>query len=406
MNCRHCGARLQHTFLDLGCSPLSNAYIEREALDTPETYYPLRVLVCTRCWLVQTQDFARADEIFDAQYAYFSSVSQTWLDHAERYCSMAQRRFDLHRQSFVVEIGCNDGYLLRNFIAVGIRCLGVEPTASTATAAERLGIPVRRDFFGSALAESLSAQGKADLVIANNVFAHVPDINDFARGLRTLLAPAGSVTLEFPHLLRLIEQCQFDTIYHEHFSYLSLSTVAEIFETAGLRVYDAEQLSTHGGSLRVYGCHTSAPFERSSNVDRVMREEQQFGLGELAPYTAFQSRADRIKDDLLAFLIDAKREGRRVAAYGAAAKGNTLLNYAGVKRDLISYVCDAAPSKQDKFLPGSRIPVVAPQRLAEDRPDVVLVLPWNLVDEICMQQRQVRDWGGRFAVAIPQMRVF
>lgn len=394
-------------FLDLGFSPPSNAYLGEEDLRIPELYFPLRVSVCEYCWLVQTEDFARADDLFRHDYAYFSSVSQSWLDHAASYSKMIRSRLGLGKDSFVIEVAANDGYLLKNFVSAGIPCLGIEPTASTAAAAEKLGIPVRREFFGSALAQRLVDEGKrADLVIGNNVYAHVPDINDFTDGLKTVLKPGGMITLEFPHVMRLIEQAQFDTVYHEHFSYLSLHAVNQLFSRAGLRVWDVEELSTHGGSLRVFGCHADDERANASVVSTALEEEARSGICDFATYGSLQVRADRVKNDLVAFLIEQKRVGKSVAAYGAAAKGNTLLNYAGIKPDLLPYVCDAAPSKQGKYLPGSHIPIVSPAVLRERHPDIVLILPWNLADEVMCQHEYVREWGGKFAVAAPTLRVF
>jgi SAM-dependent methyltransferase len=406
MRCRHCAAWLEHVFLDLGSSPPSNAYLAADAIGAPETYFPLKLYVCAQCWLVQTEDHTSADQLFGSDYAYFSSVSQTWLDHAARYAEMIRARLALGGHSLVIEVGANDGYLLKNFVRMGIPCLGVEPTASTAAAAESLGIPILREFFGKTMGGQLAAVGKqADLVVANNVYAHVPDINDFTAGLKAVLKPNGTVTLEFPHLMRLIEFTLFDTVYHEHFSYLSLHTVAGIFARAGLRIWDVEELPTHGGSLRVYGCHTEDARTAKPAAASILAEENQRGLRRLATYRDFQERADKLKDDLLVFLIDQKRAGKRVAGYGAAAKGNTLLNYAGVKPDLLPYVCDAAPSKQGKFLPGSHIPILPPSVLRERRPDMVLILPWNIADEVMAQHGYVREWGGRFAVAVPEMKI-
>lgn len=405
MNCRHCRQPLDHVFLDLGFAPPSNAYLSAEDLRRPEVYYPLKLYVCDHCWLVQTEDHARADELFRPDYAYFSSVSQTWLAHAARYSAMVQQRFGLGAQSLVVEIAANDGYLLKNFVAAGIPCLGIEPTAGTATAAEALGIPVRREFFGAALGRQLADEGRrADLLIGNNVYAHVPDIDDFTAGLREALKPGGVITLEFPHLLRLIEETQFDTVYHEHFSYLSLHSVQRIFQSHGLCIWDVESLPTHGGSLRVYGCHQADGRPATPSVAAILASERQAGLGELAGYQAFQSRADQIKNDLLAFLIQQKVSGKRVAAYGAAAKGNTLLNYAGVKPDLLPFVCDAAPSKQGKYLPGSHIPILPPSVLQEYRPQVLLILPRNIAAEIMAQEAALHEWGGRFMIAVPGMQ--
>lgn len=404
MNCRHCDAPLHHVFLDLGFAPPSNAYLAREALARPETTFPLRLHVCEACWLVQTEDYARADALFDAEYAYFSSTSKTWLEHARNYFEMARNRFELGASSFVVEIASNDGYLLRNFARAGIPCLGVEPTDSTARAAEAVGVPVLREFFGSQLAQRLVRQQRlADLVIGNNVLAHVPDINDFASGLATILKPHGILTLEFPHLLRMIEGVQFDTVYHEHYSYLSLYTTVQVLSRAGLRVFDVEELSTHGGSLRVYACHMDDPRPATSAVGHILDAEHRAGLRSLTIYDNFQRRAEAIKDDLLTFLIEQKRAGRSVAAYGAAAKGSTLLNFAGVRADLIGYVCDAATAKQAKYLPGSHIPILAPSALRERRPETVLILPWNITEEVARELGYIRDWGGRLATVFPQV---
>lgn len=406
MNCRHCQTALRHVFLDLGFAPPSNAYLTREDLHRPETYYPLKALVCDQCWLVQTEDYADAGDLFDADYAYFSSTSSTWLDHAARYCREITRQLNLDSTSQVIEIASNDGYLLRNFVDAGIPCLGIEPTASTANAAEQLGIPVLREFFGERLGLELAGQGRqADLIIGNNVYAHVPDINDFTRGLRAALQPNGTITLEFPHLMRLLEHTQFDTIYHEHFSYLSLHTLERVFLAAGLRVLDVQELPTHGGSLRIYGCHQMDPRPSSATVAAMRNEEARRGLQSLPVYQTFQRSVERVKNDLLAFLVAQKQAGKTVAAYGAAAKGNTLLNYAGVKPDLVSYVCDAAASKQGKYMPGSHIPIVPPSWLADHRPDFLLILPWNIAAEIRQQTAHLRADGVRFVTAIPSLQV-
>jgi len=406
MNCRHCHTPLEHVFLDLGFAPPSNAYLKAEDLTKPEIYFPLKLYVCNNCWLVQTEDYARADELFTGDYAYFSSVSQSWLDHVARYAEKITNRLGLNSDSFVIEIASNDGYLLKNFIAGNIPCLGIEPTACTAEAACEIGIPVLREFFGEALANRLRTEGRqADLIIGNNVYAHVPDINDFTAGLKAALKPSGTITLEFPHLMRLIEQTQFDTVYHEHYSYFSLYTVNRIFEAAGLRVFDVEKLPTHGGSLRVYGCHADDPRPRVAAVQALLIEEERQGLRMLNTYRNFQRQADRVKDDLLTFLIEQKRSGKKVAAYGAAAKGNTLLNYAGIKPDLLPFVCDAAPSKQGKFLPGSHIPILPPAALKEGKPDIVLILPWNIANEVIQQHGYAREWGVAFMVAVPEMRI-
>lgn len=406
MNCRHCNNILENVFLDLGFAPLSNAYLKASDLQKPESYYPLKLYVCNHCWLVQTIDYANVDTIFRSDYAYFSSVSQSWLDHAAEYADKVSNRFKLNSQSYVIEVASNDGYLLRNFVKTRIPCLGIEPTISTSEAAEELGIPVLREFFGSKLAEKLSSDNQqADLVIGNNVYAHVPDINDFTLGLKTVLKPKGVITLEFPHLLRLIEGNQFDTVYHEHFSYLTLHTVSKIFEKADLKVWDIEHLPTHGGSLRIYGCHKNDPRQTTPAIENALEEEQRFGLRQLTTYQAFQSYADKVKIELLHFLVEQKRIGKKVAAYGAAAKGNTLLNYAGIKPDLLEYVCDAALSKQGKFLPGSHIPILKPEVLREKRPDFLLILPWNISKEVMAQNSFIAEWGGKFVTAIPKICV-
>jgi hypothetical protein len=404
MKCRHCGAVLHHPFLDLGFAPPSNAYLDLEDLSRPEKTFPLRVKVCDRCWLVQTEDYAQADELFRADYAYYSSTSSSWLAHARDYCRHITNLLRLDSGSHVVEVASNDGYLLRNFVAAGIPCLGIEPTAGTAEAARALGIPVLCEFFGESLARNLAGEGRAaDLIVGNNVYAHVPDINDFTRGLAALLKPQGVVTLEFPHLMQLLGQAQFDTVYHEHFSYLSLTSVIRIFGQAGLRVWDVEQLPTHGGSLRVYGCLERSARTTSPRVARALSVESNAGLTSLQTYQTFQVKADRIKYDLLLFLIEQKQAGRRVAAYGAAAKGNTLLNYAGVRPDLLPSVCDAAKSKQGKYLPGSHIPILSPDVLFTMRPDFVLVLPWNLASEVRQQLAPLAAQGTRFVTAVPRL---
>jgi hypothetical protein len=406
MKCRHCQSELSLPLVDLGSAPPSNAYLTVETLRTPEKYYPLRVLVCTDCWLAQTEDYTQADELFDADYAYFSSTSTGWLAHAARYAEKMTQQLGLTQQSLVIEVASNDGYLLKNFVAARIPCLGIEPTASTAAAAEQLGIPVMREFFGEQLGKQLAAEGKqADLIAGNNVYAHVPDINDFTRGLRAALKVNGTITLEFPHLMQLLEHTQFDTVYHEHFSYLSLFTVSRIFQTAGLRVYDVEELSTHGGSLRVYGCHADDARSTSLAVINMLVEEKRQGLQAEDIYKNFQIRADKVKDDLLAFLIEQKRAGKTVAAYGAAAKGNTLLNYAGVKPDLLSFVCDAALAKQGKFMPGSHIPIFSPNALFEQRPDYVVILPWNIAAEVRQQNAELAKLGTKFVTAVPSLEV-
>ncbi|MFH0300136.1 class I SAM-dependent methyltransferase [Bradyrhizobium sp. 31Argb] len=406
MKCRHCHAQLQHVFLDLGHAPPSNAYLSEVQLRAPETTFPLKILVCDTCWLVQTEDYTAADELFSSDYAYFSSTSQGWLRHAKAYCDKITEALHLTRDSFVIEVASNDGYLLKNFVAAGIPCLGIEPTASTADAAEKIGVPVLRAFFGAATATKLAQGGRqADLICGNNVYAHVPDINDFTAGLRIALKPGGTINLEFPHLKNMIACNQFDTAYHEHFSYLSLTAVARIFEKAGLRVFDLEELPTHGGSLRIYGCHQDDPRQTTAAMTAMLAEEKHFGLQDLRLYQAFQQKADKVKNDFLGFLIEQKRASKSVAAYGAAAKGNTLMNYAGLKHDLISFICDAAPSKQNKFMPGSHIPILPPDELARRKPDWVVILPWNISSEVLQQHEQIKSWGGRFVVAVPELKV-
>lgn len=406
MNCRHCGKPLEHIFLDLGFAPPSNAYLNAQDLRAPEVWFPLKLYVCDNCWLVQTEDYADAEQLFRHDYAYFSSTSATWLQHAKQYVHDMTNRLKLSRKSFVIEVASNDGYLLKNFVAAGIPCLGIEPTASTAAAAEALGIPVMREFFGSRLGTALAAEGRqADLILGNNVFAHVPDINDFSLGLRKALKPGGTVTLEFPHLLQLIKHSQFDTVYHEHYSYLSLQSTSRIMAAAGLRVYDVERLPTHGGSLRIFACHADDARPTLPAVSDLLRLEEESGLRDLGCYRMLQARADKIKDDLIAFLVEKKREGRTVAAYGAAAKGNTLLNYGGVRPDLLPYVCDAAPSKQGKYLPGSHIPILAPTALRSHKPDFVLILPWNIAPEILQEYGYIAEWGGLFVVAVPELTI-
>lgn len=406
MNCRHCNTPLHHTFIDLGFAPPSNAYLTTSDLIHPETYYPLKIKVCDQCWLVQTEDYARPDILFGPNYAYFSSTSSSWLAHAERYSEQMTRQLGLSKDSLVIEVASNDGYLLKNFVINDIPCLGIEPTASTAAAAEKLGIPVLREFFSESLGKRLASENKqADLIAGNNVYAHVPDINDFTLGLKAALKSGGTVTLEFPHLMRLIEHTQFDTVYHEHFSYLSLYTVCRIFQKAGLRVWHADELPTHGGSLRVYGCHGNDSRQSSQAVAKLLEEEARRGLQTVTTYTGFQSRADRIKDELLDFLIQQKRAGKKVAAYGAAAKGNTLLNYAGIKPDLLPFVCDAAPSKQGKFMPGSHIPILSPSVLKKQRPDYMVILPWNIAQEIRKQLTDLVAHGVWFVTVIPELEI-
>ncbi|EJZ57172.1 C-methyltransferase [Pseudomonas fluorescens R124] len=407
MNCRGCAAPLSLPLIDLGTSPPSNAYVHAERLDQAEQWVPLKVAVCQQCWLVQTEDYTRADSLFDAEYAYFSSFSSTWLAHAERYVAEMVERFALNADSRVVEIAANDGYLLQYVAARGIPCLGVEPTRSTAQAAREKGLQIREVFFGRDSAAQLHSEGwGADLMAANNVLAHVPDINDFLGGFATLLKPTGVATFEFPQLLTLMAGAQFDTLYHEHYSYLSLTAVQTLCERNGLEVFDVSQLSTHGGSLRVFVQRQDG--ERRAVQPAVQQQLQaELAAGVKTPeyYATLAPAAERIKHELLRFLLQAKADGKRVVGYGAAAKGNTLLNYAGVKPDLLAWVADANPHKQGKFLPGSRIPIVAPERIAQEQPDYILVLPWNLLSEVTQQLSSAKAWGARFVVAVPELSI-
>jgi len=407
MKCRHCASELKLPLVDLGSAPPSNSYLTERTLHAPEKWFPLRVLVCEQCWLVQTEDFAQADELFDADYAYFSGFSTSWLAHSERYVENMTARFGLGTHSHVVEVAANDCYLLQYVKARGIPCTGVEPTASTAAAARAKGIAIVEEFFGVCLAKALVAEGKqADLTAANNVLAHVPDINDFVAGFAFLLKEQGVATFEFPHLLKLLAETQFDTIYHEHFSYLSLTAVQRVFAANGLAIFDVEELPTHGGSLRVYAQHTdTGQHTTGARVAQVLDAEKASGMLSAGHYRNFQAHTDRIKYELTRFLLDAKRDGKRVAAYGAAAKGNTLLNYAGIRADLIDFVIDRNPAKQDKYMPGSRIPIVPEERLKQEKPDYVLILPWNLKTELETQLAYVKDWGGKLVTAIPHLEV-
>lgn len=405
MKCRHCDTELTLTLIDLGSSPPSNAYLTTKTLKAPEKWFPLKVLVCNHCWLVQTEDYAGASELFDADYAYFSSFSDSWLKHAERYVAQMLECFDLGSESFVVEVAANDGYLLQYVKQKNIPCLGIEPTHSTAEAAREKGIEIVEDFFGVALAKKLVAQGKqADLTTANNVLAHVPDINDFVSGFSMLLKPEGVATFEFPHLLQLIQHTQFDTIYHEHFSYLSLSAVQRIFDINGLQVFDVEEIPTHGGSLRVFAQRKDLGRRPITNtVNDLLVLENTTGITSESYYANFQDKANTIKNDLIAFLIDAKKHGKKIIAYGAAAKGNTLINYAGIREDLITCVVDRNPAKQNKYLPGSRIPIVDESVIKQLQPDYILILPWNLTSEVTTQLSYIREWGGHFVAAVPSL---
>jgi SAM-dependent methyltransferase len=407
MKCRHCQNNLKHVFLDLGFAPPSNDYLTKDDLCKPETIFPLKVYVCDGCWLVQTEDYSRANELFSKNYAYFSSTSKSWLDHSARYVDKIRKYLALSKDSFVIEVASNDGYLLKNFLKAGVPCLGIEPTDSTADAAEKIGVPVLRKFFGVEVAREIVVnEKKADLICGNNVYAHVPDINDFTKGLKIALKKGGVINLEFPHLMRLIENNQFDTIYHEHFSYLSLSTVKKIFFSVGLRIFNVEEVTTHGGSLRVYGCHTDDARPTTNAVIDLLANEENFGLGTLKVYQSFQIKANKVKNDFLFFLIEQKRLGKKIAAYGAAAKGNTLMNYAGIKHDLINFVCDAAVSKQNKFMPGSHLPILSPSELKNFKPDWVVIFPWNIADEVLdLYTETLNSWGGKFVVAVPELKI-
>ena len=404
--CRFCEAALTREFVDLGSSPLANNYLTREETLEAEMFYPLRVLVCDRCFLVQLPVQATPDRIF-SDYAYFSSYTDSWVRHAKAYTDDVVERFGLDGRSQVVEIASNDGYLLQHFVARGIPVLGIEPAANVAAEAERKGISTRVEFFGSALARELAAGGQADLVVANNVLAHVPELNDFVAGIATILGPNGIATLEFPHLLRLVEQNQFDTIYHEHFSYFSLTTVRTLFAAHGLTVFDVQELSTHGGSLRVYACRSAFGrrlVERA--VAALLEREAAAGVCDLEWYSSFSEKVKETKRSLLGFLIDARRNGKSVAGYGAPAKGNTLLNYCGIRADLVDYTVDRSPHKQGRFLPGTHIAIHRPDQIFQTRPDYVLILPWNVKEEVMQQMAGIRTWGGRFVVPIPEVKVF
>lgn len=404
--CRFCQAPVDQPFVDLGSTPLANAYLTEADLARPEPSYPLRAFVCTQCWLVQADSFVPPEDIF-SHYAYFSSYSDSWVEHARRFTEMARRRFGLDSTSHVIEVASNDGYLLKHFVSAGVPVLGIEPAGNVAEVARAIGVPTEARFFGRETAADLVARGlSADLVIGNNVLAHVPDINDFVGGFARVLKPDGVISLEFPHLLRLIEGVQFDTVYHEHFYYLSLLAVETVLAAHGLKVFDVEELPTHGGSLRVLACRSgSAAHPAGAGLAKVRADEQAAGLDRVETYAAFQRRVTPIRDGLRAFLDGARASGRSVVAYGAAAKGNTLLNVCGVGTDRIAYVVDRNPAKQDHFLPGSHLPIYAPERIAETRPDYLLILPWNIRDEVMRTMGQIREWGGRFVIAVPELTV-
>ena len=408
MKCRFCGNKLSHEFIDLGNAPPSNSFLTEEQLNEAEVFYPLRVFVCEKCFLVQIGEYRKSDEIFNKDYAYFSSYSKTWLDHAKKYVDMITERLGLNTASHVIEIASNDGYLLQYFQEKQIPCLGIEPTDNTAYVARKKGIAVVIGFFGVRLARELASEGrKADLIVGNNVLAHVPDINDFVCGLKILLKEKGVITMEFPHLMKLVENSEFDTIYHEHFSYFSLFTVQKIFASHNLVLFDVEELPTHGGSLRIYAKHLEdTSHDVSVNIDRLLDREADVGMRELRYYRNFQEQANQVKHELVAFLLEQKRLGKKVIAYGAAAKGNTLLNYCGVKKDLIRFVVDASPHKQGKFLPCSHIPVVAIGKIKKTKADYVLILPWNIEDEITEQLHYIQEWGGQFVIAVPEFKIY
>ncbi len=407
MKCRHCNTELKLSFIDLGSAPPSNSYLSLKALSEKEVWYPLRVLVCEKCWLVQTEDFVKEDEMFSPDYAYFSSFSTSWLSHAKKYVEKMVIDLSLDEKSLVVEVAANDGYLLQHVVEKGIECYGIEPTHGTAQVAKEKGIEIIEEFFGVNKAIELSKLGRqADLMIANNVLAHVPDINDFVEGFSILLKPNGVATFENPHLLNLVDKNQFDTVYHEHYSYLSLTSVQKIFQSNGLIVFDVEELSSHGGSLRYFAQHNVTGVRPvNDKVQAMLHKEFLAGMTTKQFYGGFQEKANKVKYNLLIFLLKAKSEGKKVVAYGAAAKGNTLLNFAGVRGDLLSYIVDKNPAKQGMFSPGNRIEVTVEDRLKKDKPDYVLILPWNLTNEITDQLSYIRKWGGRFAVSVPDFSI-
>lgn len=406
-NCRFCSAPLRRTFADLGISPIANAFVRVDQLNKMEPFYPLHAFVCEQCLLVQLDEFEGPEQIFNEEYAYFSSYSESWLAHAQRYCQKMVPRLGLNQNSLVIEIASNDGYLLQYFVEMGIPVLGIEPSSNVAEVASAKGIESWITFFSEEAARKLaSKRRKADLLLGNNVLAHVPQLNDFVRGLKTALADHGVITMEFPHLLALIQFSQFDTIYHEHFSYFSFIAVKKIFEAHGLRIFDVERLETHGGSLRIFAAHSdSAKWQETAAVAKLLADEESAGLGNVESYSSFANKIDVIKRSLLEFLIDAKRQNASVVGYGAPAKGNTLLNYCGIRTDFVDYTVDRSPHKQGMYLPGTRIPIYGPEKIRETKPNYVLVLPWNLKDEIVKQMSGIREWGGKFVVPIPELRV-
>lgn len=410
MNCRHCKTKLTNVFADLVYSPISNAMLKAEQLNQPEDYFPLKLFVCDKCFLVQVDEMEKADNIFDAEYTYFSSFSSSLLKHSKNYVEMMVERFGFDQNSQVVEIASNDGYLLQYFKEFGVPVLGFDPTANTAEAAKAKGIETIVEFFGSETSTALLAEKdlKADLIIGNNVLAHVPDINDFVKGMKIALKDTGVITMEFPHLMKLVDECLFDTIYHEHFSYLSFTAVKRIFEYQGLEMFDVDEIPTHGGSLRIYAKHKAdGTKEIGQNVSQLLKREKDAGVATLDYYKGFQERIDKIKYDTWTFLIEKKKLGKKVVGYGAAAKGNTLFNFCGIKgTDLVEFVVDASPHKQDKFLPGSHIPVVSEEQLKNTKPDFVVIIPWNLKSEISNQLSYIRKWGGQFVIFVPETLVF
>jgi 2-polyprenyl-3-methyl-5-hydroxy-6-metoxy-1,4-benzoquinol methylase len=405
-SCRFCNTHLKHTFVDLGMSPLSNAFISQEKLDRAEKFYPLHAYVCNNCFLVQLESFESPEEIF-SDYVYFSSYSDSWLLHSKNYVELVTERFKLNQQSLVIEIASNDGYLLQYFKEKQISVLGIEPAENVALVAEEKGIPSLVKFFGVRTAKELVSEGKqADLLLGNNVLAHVPDINDFVAGMKIILKPDGILTMEFPHLLQLIEKNQFDTIYHEHFSYLSFLTVERVFAHHGLTLFDVEEIPTHGGSLRIYGKHQEEDkLAISDRVTKLKEKEIKTGLDKIETYLAFDRKTKAIKRQLLSFLIEAQEKGKTVVGYGAPAKGNTLLNYCGIRTDLLDYTVDRSPHKQGLFLPGTHIPIYDPDKIRETKPDYVLILPWNLKNEVIEQMADIQKWGGKFVVPIPEVTV-
>ncbi len=405
-SCRLCAAPLRHTFVDLGMSPLANSFLTAEQLEEKEPFYPLHVLVCGSCFLVQLEEFERPEKIF-SDYVYFSSFSPSWVRHAKNYTEQMARRFGIDGNKLVVEIASNDGYLLQHFVADGVPVLGIEPAANVAAEARKKNVPTLVEFFGSELAKRLAAEGKrADLLLGNNVLAHVPALRDFVAGLGILLKPQGVITMEFPHLLSLIQQNQFDTIYHEHFSYFSLAVVERLFREHGLVIFDVEELPTHGGSLRIFARHGSdASKPVTAAIERLKEKERSAGLESMTAYEAFAARVKECKRALVEFVKQVKRGGKKIAGYGAPAKGNTLLNYCGIGRDLLDYTVDVSPHKQGRYLPGTHIPVYAPEKLWETRPDYVLILPWNLRDEIMPANSSIHEWGGKFVTPIPSVEV-